>query len=285
MSNNIVRNKLSKNITSLSLDKDEVKKILMLLQERADAACEFEYKKIDAVTDTGYDKELARSNLRACSILKVTLAGQEDKELFGSIDEVFTSMSFPEKVKTVYVHSEIPYKSQFNYYPENFFELLIDFSKPQVFDFTLRPSDKTPNNSFFRVEGSNNTWVNGVFHEIDAFFSDKSSKFSTAHKGNIYDFLLWFFGIPVGFWACYKFSHIIDKNLPDHPFLESALFVYVLFISLIIIRILFQYFRWVYPMIEYRSKKERSIGHQAALLSITLGMIGKLIYDVVKEFF
>jgi len=50
-------------------------------------------------------------------------------------------------------------------------------------------------------------------------------------------------------------------------------------------RILFHYFRWVYPMIEYKSKKDRSIGHQAALLSITLGIIGKILYDVIKLLF
>jgi hypothetical protein len=285
MSANIVRNKLSKNITSLSLDKEELKKLLALLQERANAACEFEYKKIEAVTDQGYNKELAKDNLKSCSILKVTITGNENKELFGSIDEVFNSISFPEKVKAVYVHSEIPYKSQFNYYPENFFELFIDFSKPRVFDFSFQPSEKTPNNSQFKVEGSDNTWVNGVFHEIDAYFEDKPSKFSKVHKGSIYDFLIWFFGMPFGFWSCYKFSTLINKAFSSHPFLENALFVYTFFISLFVIRILFHYFRWVYPMIEYRNKKERSIGHQAALFSIALGIIGKVLYDVIKLVF
>lgn len=53
-----------------------------------------------------------------------------------SIDDVFNYISFPEKVKSLYVHSEIPYRSQFNYYPGNVFELFIDFSKLRVFNFS-----------------------------------------------------------------------------------------------------------------------------------------------------
>lgn len=285
MNANIIRNKLSKSISSLSLDKEELKKILALLQERANTACEFEIRKIDAISDEAYNKELAKANLKACSILKITVIGQGNKELSSSIDDVFNSASFPDKVKSVYVCSEIPYKSLFNHNPENFFELLIDFSKPKVFDFSFQPSERTPNSSLIRVEGSDNTWVNGVFREMESELKDKESKLKAIHKGSIYDLLLWFLGIPIGFWACYKFSSLIGRAFSNHPFLESAFFVYIFFISLFVIRILFHYFRWVYPMIEYRSKKERSLGHQAALVSISIGIFGKFLYDIVKLIF
>lgn len=285
MRDNIVRNKHSKSIASLSFDKDELKMILVLLQERANSACEFEYKKIEAINDEGYNKELAKANLKACSMLRITIAGHENKELFGSIDEVFNSVSFPEKVKSLYVHSELPYKAQLNYYPENFFELFIDFSKPKIFDFSFLPGERTPNGSQFRVEGSDNTWVNGVFHEIDAFLGTKPSKFSNVHRGSIYDLLVWFLGFPIGFWTCYKFSTLIKKTFSDRPFLESAFFVYLFFISLFSIRILFHYSRWVYPMIEYRGKNERSIQHQFALGSILLGITATLIYEIGRLFF
>lgn len=284
MSKDILRNKLSKNITSLSLDKEELKKVVGLLQEGANSACEFELRKAEAfsINDEGYNKELIKANLKTCAILKISVAGYENKELFGTIDEVFNSVSFPERVKSLYVHSEHPYKAQFNYFPENFFELFIDFSKPKVFDFSFLPSEKTPNSSQFRVEGSDNTWVNGVFREVEAYLRSKPSKVPGIHKGSIYDLLIWFFGIPFSFYICYKFSTFAKKTFSDHPFLESAFFFYLFIISLIIIRILFHYFRWIYPVVEYKGKNDRSMAHHFILISTVLGVLGDIIYDVLK---
>ena len=285
MSDIVVRNKNSKNITSLSLDKNELRRLLDILQERTSSACEFENKKIDSDETEVYDKLLAKENLKKCSVLQVTITGLEDKVLLGTIDEVFNSVSFPERIKSVYVHSEIPYKSLLNYYPENFFEFFIDFSKPKVFDFSLQPSERTPNFSQIKVEGSDNTWVNGVFHEIDSEIKNKNSKFTTIHKGSIYDLLIWFIGLPFGFWVCYKFSSFITNAFIASPFLKSAFYVYLFFLSLFIIRILFHYFRWVFPMIEYRNKKENSIGHKILLGSLGLSILGSFIYDILRIFF
>ncbi len=284
MSDKVVRNKYSKAISSLSMDKDDLKRLLLLLQERANAAWEFENKKLDALPDENYDKELARVNLKACSVLKVTVQGKNNKELFGSIDDVFSSLSFPEKVLGVYVHSEMPYRSLYNYSLENHFELFIDFHQPKVFDLSFQPSLKTPNNSEFKVEGSDSTWVNGVFKEIESELKEHESKFKTIHKGGVYDFLVWFLGIPLGFYTCHELSEWAEGSFSS-LFIRSAFYVYVLFLCLFLVRILFQYIRWVYPMIEYKSKNGRSIKHQAALYSIIIGIIGKIVWDVCIKLF
>jgi hypothetical protein len=283
MEKNIVRNRLTKNITSLSLDKDELRRFLNILQERANAICEIECKKIESFSDVNLEK--AKENLKTCAPLNITITGKQSEELFGTIDEVFNSVSFPERIKSLYVNSNLSYKTLFNYYTENSFEIIIDFSKPKVFDFTFQPNEKTPNDSVFRVEGSDNTLVNGVFHEIDSYVNGKPAIFSKIHNGSIYSLLIWFLGIPFGFWACLKLSFFANTFIENDIFLRNAFFVYVFFVSLFVLRILFHYFRWVYPMIEYRSKKERSIIHQAALFSIIIGLIGKFIYDVFSHIF
>jgi hypothetical protein len=161
-------------------------------------------------------------------------------------------------------------------------KFFLDFTKHKVLDFSFQPSESTPNDSSFEIEGSDNMWVNGLFYEVETFIKTKPSKFPSAHKGGIYDLLVWLFGIPFGFWLCHK---VILLNLPifkSHPFLENIFLTYCFFIGLFFLRILFHYFRWVYPVVEFRNKNESSIGHQAALLSISLGVIGKIIYDVFK---
>ncbi|MBP7556851.1 MAG: hypothetical protein KA821_11325 [Chitinophagaceae bacterium] len=283
MSDSTIRNNLSKKISSLSFDKDDLRKLLNILQLRANAASEIEYKKFEAFK--AENLENIKRDLDYCAILMITVTGYQNEELFGTIDDVFNSVSFPEQVKTIYVNSELRYREPYKYYPINSFTLFVDFSKPKVFDFSFQPNERTPNDSQFEVQGSDNTWVNGVFHEIDAYIRSRPSKFSKAHRGSIYDFLVWFFGIPFGFYVCYKVIQLHIPFLAGHSFFESILLTYCFFLSLFILRILFHYFRWVYPMIEYKNKKERSIGHQAALLSITLGIIGKIIYDAVKFLF
>ncbi len=280
MSDNVVRNRLSKKISSLSFDKEDLRKLLNILQLRANAASEIEYKKLE--TKNPDILENIRKDLNDCASLRISVTGFQSEELFGTIDEVFNSVSFPEAVRTIYLNSDLIYRSTYKYYPENFFQLLIDFSKPKVFDFAFQPNERTPNDSQFEVQGSDNTWVNGVFHEIDAYITSKPSKFSKVHEGSVYDFLVWFFGIPFGFYMCYKIINLQLLYLEQHTFFENIFLTYCFFLSLFILRILFHYFRWVYPMIEYKSKRNRSIGHQAALLSISLGIIGKVLYDTIK---
>lgn len=280
MSDNVVRNRLFKRITSLCLDKDDLRKVLATLQVRANEAAEKEYILLSLKNPDNLDQ--IRKELNECAILKIGIKGNRNEDLFGTIDDVFNSVSFPESIESLYINSDLHYRSIYKYNPQNSFKLFIDFTKPKVFDFSFAPNEKTPNESEFGVEGSDNTWVNGVFHEIDSFFKFKQSRFSKVHRGSIYDFLVWFMGIPFGFAMCYNFINLKLDVFKHHTFFENIILTYIFFLSLFILRISFHYFRWVYPMIEYKSKNNRSIIHQAALASISLGIIGKIIYDLFK---
>lgn len=283
MADSVVKNKLCKPIDSLAIDKDDLQKFLQLLQERANSACEIECNHIESFVPVE-NLEKSKEDLRSSSALKLTVRGFDGEELFGSIEEVFSSVSFPEQVQSLYVNSELIYKSRFNYVPRNRFDVFLDFSKPKVLDFSFAPSEKTPNNSSFCVEGYDNTWVNGVYSEINSFFSKRSSKLSGIHKNSIYDLIVWILGIPIGFWVCYKLRFQIADLFSSH-FMESALFVYVFFLSLFFLRILFHYFRWMYPKLRYKSKKDLSLVHQGFFYLITTGLIVAFLYDVLSLVF
>lgn len=280
MSSNISRTRLTRSLTSLSLDKEDLRKILDILQLRANDASNIEYKKGEKLEIT--EPNNLRANLNTCAELQVTVIGSQNDELFGSIDEIFKSPSLPEKILSVYVNSKLIYDSKFNHIPSNFFSLLIDFRKQKILDFSFQPSERTFNESEFVVEGSDKMWVNGVYFEIDSFIKSKPSKFPNIHKGGIYDILVWFFGIPFGFWLCYQVVQLKFPFLSARPFVENIFLTYCFFVGLFFLRILFHYFRWVYPMIEYKNKKDRSLGHQAAILSISIGLISKIIYDFIQ---
>jgi len=283
MSDSVVKNKLQKPIDSLEITKEELKRFLQILQERANSACEFECNHIESFIKAE-DLEKSKDDLRSCSTLKISLTGNDGVELFGNIEEVFTSLSFPEQIKSIYLNSELLYKSKFNYIPRNQFKIYFDFRKPKVLDFSFQPSDKTPNESMFSVEGYDSTWVNGVFSEIDNFIKKHSSRFSGVHKNSIYDLIVWLLGLPLGFWTCFKLSNSISRFFTS-KFLTSALYVYVFFLSLIILRILFHYFRWLYPKVQYKTKKDISLIHRGLFLTITIGIIGSFLYDLIRIFF
>lgn len=283
MSDNFILNKLRKPIESLIINKGELLKLLHILQERANSACDIECNHIESFAKAE-DLEKSKKDLRSCSFLKITITGSEGEELFGTIDEVFSSLSFPEQVYAIYLNSELLYKSQFNYIPRNRFEVYIDFRKPKVLDFSFDPSEKTPNDSNFSVEGFDNTWVNGVFREIDKFIDRKTSRFHKIHKTSFYDLIVWIIGLPMSFWVCAKLSTFITVTFSS-IFLQNALFVYMFLLTLLTLRVMFHYFRWLYPKIEYDTKRSSSRIHRGFLITITIGIIGAFLYDIIKLVF
>ncbi len=161
----------------------------------------------------------------------------------------------------------------------------MNFKKHRVFDFSFQPSQRTPNASEFTVEGFDNIWVGGVYNEIVNYLKDKPSKLPFIHKGGIYDLLIWLIGLPFAFGICYKITPFANQLFKSHTFLQNILYTYVFLFSLIFFRIFFQYVRWVYPVIEYRSKNDKSLKHQITIGIIGLGLLTNFLYDIGKLLF
>jgi len=58
----------------------------------------------------------------------------------------------------------------------------------------MLPSQPTPNETNFAVNGSDATWVNGVFHEFTEYTRSHRSRMSWLHRHTVYDVLLWILG-------------------------------------------------------------------------------------------
>jgi len=281
-----IKNRLSQIITSLSLDKEELEKICVILQERAKTAAEIEISNFQKNQQIKEKIEENKKLLYKAFDLKITITGTNGTELYGSIKDVFGSPNFPETVKSFYVNSETLLKALYNWYPRNSFDLLLDFSKPKVFDFSFMPSSSTPNNSIFRVQGYDTTWTNGVFSEIITFINQKGTPFSKVHKHSIYDILLVFLGFPLSFWACYKSSGLLERVFQGtNSFIKNAAYFYVFLAMLWVFRILFHYLRWVCPLVEFRTNRNRVIFHRWVLGSLLIAIIGMFIYDFCKFIF
>jgi hypothetical protein len=119
-------NRLTQEQVSCALTKDDVRKLLSILQERANTAAELEvasFQQLDQTEEVFEDnKRLLRDGFR----LRITVSGENGQELYGPVDDVFESPNFPESVKSVYINSESYLRGAYNYTPHNAFELRID---------------------------------------------------------------------------------------------------------------------------------------------------------------
>ncbi|NQS88613.1 hypothetical protein HQ584_02325 [Patescibacteria group bacterium] len=281
-----VKLKLSQAIRSFSIDKQDLRKLCNILQERSTAAGVIElekYKKGGGQSEEGYEKD--KKLMEEAFELKITISGSNGAELYGTIDEVFDSPNFPDKINSFYVNSESTLRGVYNWYPRNSFDLLLDFTKLKVFDFSLMPSQFTPNNSTFRVQGYEATWANGVFHEITNFINEKKAILSLVHNHSIYDILVWILGLPLAFWACGKTSKLIESFSVFNVFIRNAIYVYIFFAMLLIFRILFHYLRWITPLVEFKYKNSKVILHRCIFGAILLAVLSSVVYDILKALF
>jgi hypothetical protein len=282
----LVRNRLTWKIISFSGDKDNLNKLFQVLEERCHAAAEIEVNNFEQRDQPPDIYEQNKKTIREGFELKITVTSLDGKELWGGVSDIFDSPNFPDQIKSIYVNSEIPLKTIHNYSPRNSFEIFIDFSKPELFNLSLMPSQETPNASNIIVHGLDATWVHGLFNEFCNFIKEHPGKLKCLHKHSIYDLLVWGFGLPLSFWVSYKLSNIINAIFGKFSiFVQNAAYVYVFFVSLTLFRLLFHYARWVWPLIEYRSSKNKAQKHRIILGTITLGLVSKFIYDILKAIF
>ena len=107
----ILTTELSQQITACAFSKDDLRILCEILQESSHAAAEEEIVNYTPL-DQPMEQILAnREVLRLGFELQVTVRGIDDKVLSGTIPAVFSSPRFPDKVKTLYINSELGLKT------------------------------------------------------------------------------------------------------------------------------------------------------------------------------
>lgn len=282
----LVRNRLTIKISSFSVTKEDIYNLFQILQERNHAAGDIEVSNFKKMDQSDEDYEKNKKTIKEGFNLKTTIVSADGKELWGNFKDIFESPNFPDQIKSIYVNSEIPLKAGYNYSPANSFELFIDFSKPDLFNLSFLPSQATPNESNIAVQGFDATWTHGVFSEFNNFVKGCPSKMTWLHRHSVYDLLVWALGLPFGFWMSYKFSGILTKIFGGFSsFVLNGSYVYVFLASLILFRLFFHYARWVWPLVEHKSSKNRAIKHQIVLGAIVVGILITFIVDLIKIIF
>lgn len=280
----LVRNNLTRQVRCLSIDKSQVTKLLQVLKERCSSACDLELASLQQLDHSDEDFEKLKKTIKEAFAVRMTANSTEGQQLIGAIDDIIDSPNFPDNISSLYIASDSVLQGAYNYTPRNFFQIFFDFSKPKLLDFSLLPSQATPNGSTITVSGYDATWANGVFNELDSFVKKNPSSMNWIHKNGIYDLLVWLVGLPLGFWLCYKLSCFIGRLFGSFSiFVQSAAYVYVFIGVLFGFRLLFHYARGVFPIVEFRNPRSKELAHRVALGAIVLSIVSSVIWDICKS--
>lgn len=278
-----VTSRLKLDIESFRLDKAALQKLCGILEERVTtvAAQEVQHMEQGEVPDETFNAD--KQKVMDAFHLGITIRGTDQKELFGKVTEVFASPNFPDQVETFYANSSTALKSRYNWHPRNAIEMFLDFRRPAPLDFNFLPSYGTNNESNFQVQGQDTTWTNGVYHELETFFNDRSVPLRWIHKPSVWDALLWLFGFPICLWVSYRLAPFVERSLANYStFLEAAAYVYIIVVSMNVLRAGFHYARWLWPRAEYVAAGNAALRHKLVLGAIAISLASAFIYDLLK---
>jgi hypothetical protein len=279
----IARTTQQQQILSFSVDREELRYLLDLLQEKSSGAAEIEVeyvKELEGQTDEQLQQ--ASKDLQDGFRLSITISGSEGGKLTEGIEELFDSPDFPEEVKDVFFNSEIPLHAKYNCQPRNKIILFLDFGRPRLLRFTMLSPKEPRNESNIEVTGQDAAWVNGVFQEFSGFVSRRPSAFPWLHRNSVYYIIVLLLGIPLGFWVCRQAAPSVEIILAGHsPYLRAAVYFCIFVFSLSTLRTGWRYARWIWPLIEYRSARNKYIKHKVAFIALLFIPGIYVLYDIL----
>lgn len=279
----ILTRELSQPIAACLFSKSDLKNFCEILEEWCSKALDEEIKHYSPLNRTPEQFSADIAALKSGFELKVTVQGVDDERIYGTIPDVFNSPRFPDRVKTLYINSESDLRNLYNWFPRNRFEMLLDFTKPELFNLSLSPSISTPNASNILVSGLDSTWVSGVYGEIANFIEKNRTRRKFFHRHSIYDLLLFLLGIPFAFWMAYKLSRLINSIFGGFSvFVQNGAYVCLFFLMLHLFKALFDYARWVFPIVEYKSTTDTAHKHRFILGGLIIAIFGNFLYDLFK---
>jgi hypothetical protein len=117
--------RLSRPIGSVRLDKNALKSLALILEERVVAAGDMELAKWKQGNLSDEQFQNDKQKFKAAHVPSLTVKGTDNKEVFGTVDEVFNSPNFPDQVLSFYANSETLLRARHNYVPSNGMTLFI----------------------------------------------------------------------------------------------------------------------------------------------------------------
>jgi hypothetical protein len=270
-------------VPACELTVSDLRKLWTLLEEKVKESADLQTKNLlkpPNFTDDQF-KEFMDSQKQSI-FLSVYVRGTDGKDMLFDDDSVFSEAMLPSDIKTVLFENSFNYRQKFGFDPTHRFNLLLDFHRQRVLDFSNIDKGENINLSTLNISGKNNTWVNGVEKGVLDFLRDKHRKRTWLHKTSTFNLYVWLISVPTTFWVLYRLDPAL-RTLNMSNILLTAFYVYTSIIILLGCRLIFNYIRWTFPFLEYACTSDRPRIHRGWHLTIILGIAAALIYDILKK--
>jgi hypothetical protein len=266
---------------ALKLSLTDIERIYERLQQQVHAQADAELATLVKKPEHTVDEFVAEKGRLRDQVFRVTvtLGGADGKSLYGDDVTVFRSPIRPNEVSSIFMTNSTLYRNATQRDPANMFKLYLDFSKPPLLDSQNPVSSPTPNASNLDVTGTTDASVAAVVDAVEGVTKDRGTNRAWMHRAFMYDLGVSVFGLPLGFYVCWKASSLVAQFAGVNTFFAAAAYVYIFFVTLWAFRLLFGYTRWAFPSVELTDNPDKSRTHRAVLGVIVLGLLVNFIWE------
>jgi len=273
-------------VENVILNQTDLVNLISIIQNKTNDAQRLHIKSIGPAS-LDEQKELEEDIQRVFRI-SYNIMDFEDNS-FSGYDTINTnSGDFPDKIKSVYISNSEAFKEAANgRLPQNSVDIFIDFKRPSMaINFFNLPSNPTENNSIANVYGLNEDWVISTHQKVREFFDKRKTKRSFIHRSGIYDLFLLGVYIPILLWVAFRIESKFPNAIKESSIVSLiAIYAYGVLLSLMLGRVIFQYLRWLFPIVEYDSKRSIAPQIRGVIGIILLGLGTAFFYDIIRTVF
>jgi hypothetical protein len=268
-----------------SLNIDDLKGLFKLLQEINEEEANEQLSKLKKSPEqSGPDFEKFKKDLIELYKINIQIYCTDGTAYISRNESIFDTAQFSSTIKKIVFDNVMEYRIRFGYNPPYLIHVEFDFTKSSILDFSYSPSDSTFNSSMIELSGGRDTWLAGAHQRIKNFLRDKRRRIGWLHKTNVYDFFLWIIFLPLMLFNLFKVMSrysFIFSNVPSSY--QTALYIYSFLFSIFLARIVFNYARWLFPIMELDAEpKRKDLSHRVFFGIIILSIISSAIYDLIK---
>ena len=284
-SNPFISNERSENVPTSIIDKSYIKTFFELLSEINQKAAE---KQVASLTKEGGSSDEEFENfkikVRDLFVLSLLIYGSKGEFILCENTEILDKPTFPQAIDRIFITNTVRFQNQFKQDPLHVIKVNFDFTKPSVFDWDQKPSHPTQNLSSFKLESSDEQWIEWATSKIKNSLQTKRTRVGWMHRSHIYDISMWFIIIPITFWNLYKLQVRYDSFFKStNPVLATALYLYIFLLVMYLYMLLFNYLRWAFPYVEYTGNTQsQSKIHKAVIVFTLLAVLGNFAYEIAK---
>jgi hypothetical protein len=109
-------------------------------------------------------------------ITTVSITGMNGDVISGHGESFFDSPLIPERIKSILYDTSFSPNAQLNHTPTDRVSVLLDFSRPPLFNLGAFASAPTPNESNWFVSAGTESWFTSLCSRLQEFFSQRSTR-------------------------------------------------------------------------------------------------------------